>query len=189
MGPVDPNGVIADTISSGLISARDLGVIPLDSETSGGKSWTRTCASPASRCRISFPWGSSTFSVMLRLPVFIYRKVPLRSGWGSSPGNGPRRRDGSPTLGGSTLITSAPSEASSFPQYGAATIAPISSTRRPARAVGVCGADCVIFSYLRGTHSAQHIWGMVYHVVRHILKPLGYGVNAQPHALQPFVPN
>src|SRR5918912_3030787 len=48
----------------------------------------------------------------------------------------PQTRMGSPLPGGSTLITSAPKSASSWPQNGPASKLPISTTRTPSRGRG-----------------------------------------------------
>src|SRR5271170_5173349 len=77
--------------------------------------------------RISRPSGCAMSSVTPRLLVLRYRNSPLVSGFGLSPGNGPRVRERSPTPGRSTLTTSAPMSASSLLQYGADTISPTST--------------------------------------------------------------
>ena len=136
LGPVDPKGVIPATMRREFISASDSCSRPRRAAWVGGESWMMTSASAANCRSNSRPFGSSTSSVIPCFPVFRYRNIPLRSGWGESLGNGPRRRDGSPDLGGSTFTTSAPSDASSLPQYGAATMLPNSSTRNWARAEG-----------------------------------------------------
>src|SRR5271155_2665268 len=76
--------------------------------------------------RISIPSGCAISSVTPRLLVLRYRNSPLVSGFGRSPGNGPRVRDRSPTPGRSTLMTSAPMSASNLLQYGAETSSPTS---------------------------------------------------------------
>src|SRR6266481_909276 len=77
--------------------------------------------------KISNPSGCVISSVMPRLLVLRYRNRPLVSGFGLSPGNGPRVRERSPAPGRSILITSAPMSASSLLQYGAETISPTST--------------------------------------------------------------
>src|ERR1700687_5455822 len=77
--------------------------------------------------KISKPSGFVISSVTPRLLVLRYRNRPLVSGFGLSPGNGPRVRDRSPAPGRSILTTSAPMSASSLLQYGAETISPTST--------------------------------------------------------------
>src|SRR6266851_4590750 len=71
---------------------------------------------------------------MLFLLVLRYRKNPLFSGCGTSPGNGGRERASSPIRGGSILITSAPMSASILPHIGPETICANSTTLRSSRA-------------------------------------------------------
>src|ERR671914_1055823 len=73
-----------------------------------------------------------------------------------SPGKGPRRREGSPSGGASALITSAPREASSLPQYGPHTLSATSSTRSPARAWGGLFARSVSICYLASGRMKVH---------------------------------
>src|SRR6267142_5290774 len=77
--------------------------------------------------KISNPAGFVISSVTPRLLVLRYRNRPLVSGFGLSPGNGPRVRERSPAPGRSILITSAPMSANSLLQYGAETISPTST--------------------------------------------------------------
>jgi hypothetical protein len=87
-------------------------------------------SSVASRARSS---SAATSTTTLCLPAFRYWNSPLPRSR-DREGAGPHARSGSPP-GGSTLVTRAQRSASSFPAYATPMPPPISTTRRPARAV------------------------------------------------------
>ncbi len=89
-----------------------------------------------------------------RLLTLRVRKRPLFSGWGTSPGKGPRRRAGSPTPGRSTFTTSAPYDASSRVHTGPATRFERSTTRTSSSGpVTLVSSNAASVAVLRGTSS------------------------------------
>ena len=118
----------------------------------GGSGGTRR-RRRASRSSASRPRGSRSESASERLPAFAERNIvpsPFQNG-------GPQARPSSPVSGRSTLITSAPSAARIWAQYGPAIDVVTSSTRMPVsgrraprahhRRSGLC-EDAVVFAQM-----------------------------------------
>ena len=121
------------TTRPGLSSCNTPTSRPHPSRVPGGRASTNTCASAISRRAPSTPFSFVRSSVTPCFPALRYSNIPERLGSGTSPGNGPQPRRGSPD-GGSILMTSAPRSTSSFVQYGPAMSPAISTTCKPANA-------------------------------------------------------
>src|ERR1700730_12071640 len=85
-------------------------------------------------CSVSISSAELTSSTTELLLVFRYANSALRSGPPPSPMIGAIARVGLPQPGASTLITSAPKSANSFPQYSPATDSASSTTLIPVSA-------------------------------------------------------
>src|SRR5919112_3461974 len=125
----------------GLISLKSSYPRPHRSKVPGLKFSTTTSALAMRRRATSCPCSSLKFRVtdfLLRAMIGHQRVRPsLRCL--------PQRRMGSPLPGGSTLMTSAPKSARSWPQKGPASRLPISTTRTSSRGRGPLAPSAIYF--------------------------------------------
>src|SRR5918997_2959983 len=123
----------------GLVSLRSSYPRPHRSSVPGLKFSTTTSALAIRRRANSCPCSSRKFRVtdfLLRAMMGHHRVRPsLRCR--------PHSRMGSPWPGGSTLMTSAPKSARSWPQKGPASKLPISTTRTPSRGRGPVSTSAI----------------------------------------------